>query len=127
MPQIDRLRTGQDVLIGDDIGRHCVHSARAGMGIAGCDVGPVRVRCQKSLERLQKTLGECTDHASAADRFARWSRTTNAGANRDMLIALGDDENEKAELARKAFCKWWKPSRRHSLRRRLQRILRRSA
>ena len=28
----------------------------------------VRVRCQKSLERLQKTLGECTDHASAADR-----------------------------------------------------------
>lgn len=87
----------------------------------------VRVRCQKSLERLQKTLGECTDHASAADRFARWSRSTDAGPNRDMLIALGDDENEQADSARKAFCKWWKPGRRRSLRRRLQRTLRRSA
>jgi CHAD domain-containing protein len=87
----------------------------------------VRVRCQKSLERLQKTLGECTDHASAADRFARWSRSTDAGPNRDMLIALGDDENEQADSARKAFCKWWNPGRRRSLRRRLQRTLRRSA
>lgn len=87
----------------------------------------VRVRCQKSLERLQKTLGECTDHASAADRFARWSRSTDAGHNRDMLISLRDEENEKAELARKAFCKWWNPARRRSLCRRLQRTLRRSA
>ena len=87
----------------------------------------VRVRCQKSLERLQKTLGECTDHASAADRFARWARSIGAGPNRDMLLALRDDENDKADLARKAFCKWWNHARRRSLRRRLQRTLRRSA
>jgi len=84
-------------------------------------------RCQKSLERLQKTLGECTDHASAADRLRRWSRSINAGPKQDMLVALSGDEGEKANRARKAFAMWWNRTRRRSLRRRLNRTLRRSA
>ena len=84
-------------------------------------------RCQKSLERLQKTLGECTDHASAADRLRRWSRSINAGPKQDMLVALSGDEGEKANRARKAFATWWNRTRRRSLRRRLNRTLRRSA
>jgi hypothetical protein len=44
-----------------------------------------------------------------------------------MLIALGDDENEKADSARKAFCKWWNPARRRSLTQNLDRTLRDSA
>jgi len=84
-------------------------------------------RCQKSLERLQTTLGECTDHASAADRLCRWSRCPDAGPNRGMLVSLSDDENEKADRARKAFRKWWNPTRRRSLRRRLDRTIRHSA
>lgn len=86
-----------------------------------------RVRCEQSLERLQKTLGEFNDHASAADRFERWARSTDVGPNRPMLVTLRDDENQQADLARKAFSKWWNPSRRRSLRRRLERTLRRSA
>ena len=86
-----------------------------------------RLRCEQSLERLQKTLGEFNDHASAADRLERWARSTDVGPNRSMLVTLRDDENRQADLARKAFSKWWNPSRRRSLRRRLERTLRRSA
>jgi hypothetical protein len=86
-----------------------------------------RGRCQKSLERLQKTLGKYTDHASAADRLYRWSRSATAGPDRDMLVALSDEENKKANRARKAFCKWWNPARRRSLTQNLDRALRDSA
>ncbi|MEI6255274.1 MAG: CHAD domain-containing protein [Planctomycetota bacterium] len=84
-----------------------------------------RMRCQKSLEHFQKALGECTDHASAADRFARWARSADAGPNRDLLAALCADENKRAHSARKTFSKWWNPARRRTLRRRFERTLRR--
>jgi CHAD domain-containing protein len=87
----------------------------------------IRGRCQKSLERLQDSLGECTDHAAAADRLYRWSRSATAGPDRDMLVALSDEENKKANRARKAFCKWWNPARRRSLTQNLDRTLRDSA
>ncbi|MFM8804651.1 MAG: CHAD domain-containing protein [Planctomycetia bacterium] len=86
-----------------------------------------RMRCQESLERLQKTLGDFTDHASAADRLTRWARETDAGSNREMLAALRDDESEQAARARKSLCRWWNPARRRSLRRRFRRTLRHSA
>jgi len=35
----------------------------------------IQGRCQKSLERLQDSLGDCTDHAAAADCLYRWSRS----------------------------------------------------
>jgi len=84
-------------------------------------------RCQQSLERLQKTLGAFTDHAAAADRLGRWARSADAGPDRDVLVALCDDERRQADVARKAFSKWWNPSRRRSLRRRFTRTIRRSA
>jgi CHAD domain-containing protein len=84
-------------------------------------------RCLESLERLQKTLGDFTDHAAAADRFGRWARGADAGPNRDLLVALCDEERRQADVARKTFAKWWDPSRRRSLRRRFTRTMRRSA
>ena len=89
--------------------------------------GRALARCQKSLEQLQKTLGDFTDHASAADRFGRWARSADAGPNHDALVSLCDDENRRADIARKSFSKWWNPSRRRSLRRRFEHTLRRSA
>jgi len=86
-----------------------------------------RIRCQESLERLQQTLGDFTDHASAADRLGRWARSADAGPNRDMLFALRDDEDDAAARARRSFSRWWNPDRRRSLHRRLQRTLRHSA
>jgi len=85
----------------------------------------VRARCQDALERLQETLGSFTDHAAAADRFARWARSADAGANRELLAALERDEEARADTARKIFSKWWNNSRRKSLRRRFARTLRR--
>jgi CHAD domain-containing protein len=85
----------------------------------------VRSRCQESLEQLQETLGGFTDHAAAADRFARWARSPDAGANRKLLAELCRDENTQADRARKVFSSWWKPSRRRTLRRRFERTLQR--
>lgn len=86
-----------------------------------------RDRCQESLERLQKTLGDFTDHASAADRLSRWARHADTGPDRDLLLSLRDDEKEQATRARRSFSKWWNPARRRSLRRRFHKTLRYSA
>lgn len=85
----------------------------------------VRVRCQESLEQLQRTLGEFTDHAAAADRFRRWSREDGANAERQTLTALRKAEDALADEARRAFGKWWNPSRRRQLRRAFERTLKR--
>lgn len=77
--------------------------------------------CRDALEQLQETLGEFTDHASAADRFRRWAREEGVGPDRRTLTELRRLEDERAEEARRAFVKWWKPARRRSLRRRFER------
>lgn len=85
----------------------------------------VRNRCYESLERLQETLGDFTDHASAADRFRRWADDKNAATNRDTLERLRDEEETLADQARRVFAKWWNPSRRRALRRSFEQTLRR--
>lgn len=84
-----------------------------------------RTACHDALERLQETLGEFTDHASAADRFRRWAREKGVGPDRKALAALQRLEDDRAEDARRAFVKWWKPARRRALRRRFERTVRR--
>lgn len=87
-----------------------------------------RVRCQDALERLQETLGEFTDHASAADRFRRLSRDGRTGLDHDALATLQRTESALAAEARKAFVKWWDGERRRDLRRTIERSIgRRSA
>jgi CHAD domain-containing protein len=82
-------------------------------------------RCQSALERLQETLGEFTDHASAADRFRRLARDASMSADRRTLDVLQRHEDTLASEARKAFEKWWNPARRRGLRRAFARSLRR--
>lgn len=82
-----------------------------------------RRACLEALERLQETLGEFTDHASAADRFRRWAREGDVGPDRDMLATLRRLEDRRADKARRAFVKWWKPSRRRALRKRFEQSL----
>lgn len=89
--------------------------------------GHTLARCQRSLEQLQDTLGEFTDHASAADRFERWARGTDAGPDRAALVSLCDDESRQANAARKAFSKWWNSSRRRALLSHFANMLKRSA
>jgi len=84
-----------------------------------------RVRCEEALERLQRTLGEFTDHAAAEERLRRWSRADGAAAARQTIAELRAREARAACRAREAFTKWWRPSRRRSLRRKLERTLRR--
>lgn len=87
-----------------------------------------RARCQDALEKLQKTLGEFTDHAAAADRLRRLSRDGRTGLERDALDDLRRRESKQAAEARRAFVKWWNSERRRQLRRTIERSLgRRSA
>jgi CHAD domain-containing protein len=83
-----------------------------------------RARCQEALERLQKTLGDFTDHASAADRFRRWSQQDAMSGDREALAALQREENRLARDARKLFVTWWNPARRRRLRRTFENSLR---
>lgn len=85
----------------------------------------VRDRCEASLERLQATLGDFTDHAAAADRFRRWSHEASMTADRATLRLLRRQEATLADAARKRFARWWNPSRRRELRRTFARSLRR--
>lgn len=87
-----------------------------------------RVRCQEALERLQKTLGDFTDHAAAADRFRRLSREGRPGLDHEALAELRRREAKLAAEARRTFVKWWNGDRRRDLRRTIERSLgRRSA
>lgn len=92
---------------------------------AGVFAARVRVKCQECLEQLQRTLGEFTDHASAADRFRRWSRENGTGAERETLMALRKAEDVLADKARRVFGKWWNATRRRQLRRAFERTLKR--
>jgi CHAD domain-containing protein len=93
------------------------------------DVFPTRVRarCADSLERLQKTLGDFTDHATAADRFRRWAHDAAAAPQHETIERLRCAEEALADEARRRFSKWWSPARRRSLVRRFQRTLRRAS
>lgn len=84
-----------------------------------------RTACHDALERLQETLGEFTDHASAAERFRRWAHEKGVGPDRKALVVLERIEDDRAEQARRAFVKWWKPARRRELRRSFERTVRR--
>lgn len=90
---------------------------------AGVFPAATLARCQDALERLQESLGEFTDHASAADRFRRWSRDENMRSDRDTLAAFRRREDALAEEARRAFAAWWSRSRRRALKRTFQRSL----
>lgn len=94
---------------------------------AGVFPAETRRSCQEALEELQRTLGEFTDHASAADRLRRWSREDGVHSDRDTLEALRKQEVDLANRARKVFAKWWNPSRRRALRRVFERSLRRDS
>lgn len=86
---------------------------------------PPRVRgdCQDALERLQKSLGEYTDHAALADRLAEWAAGNAAGECRNLLLLLHRREQDLAEAARKSFSRWWNRRRRRSLRRTFEKTL----
>ena len=92
---------------------------------AGVFPAAERARCEEALERLQRTLGEFTDHAAAEDRLRRWARADGAAAARRSIVDLREHEAEAADRARKAFTKWWSPARRRWLRRKFERTLRR--
>jgi hypothetical protein len=87
----------------------------------------VQARCADSLERLQETLGNFTDHAAAADRFRRWAHDASAATHRDAIERLCNTEETLADEARRKFAKWWSPSRRRALLRRFEQTLRRAS
>jgi CHAD domain-containing protein len=132
-PIVDRFFEKADHKLRDDDDVHRLRIAGKKLRYALEIFAPVfpqraRVRCQDALERLQHTLGEFTDHASAADRFRRLSRDGRTGLDRGALDDLRKREASLAADARRSFVKWWDAARRRELRRTIERSLgRRSA
>lgn len=132
-PIVDRFFAKADRKLHDDDDVHRLRIAGKKFRYALEIFAPVipqrsRVRCHEALERLQETLGEFTDHASAADRFRRMSRDRRIGLDVDALEGLCRTESALAAEARKAFVKWWDGRRRRDLRRTIERSIgRRSA
>jgi len=85
---------------------------------AGVFAPRTRARCYDSLEQLQKMLGNFTDHAAAADRLGRWANDRSALPLRQILVELHREEVAMADESRMLFVKWWRPSRRRTLRQR---------
>ena len=94
---------------------------------AGVFPAATLAHCQKALERFQKTLGEFTDHAAAADRFRRWSRDESMRSDRETLAAFRRREDALADEARRLFATWWSRSRRRALKRTFQKTIRRES
>lgn len=84
-----------------------------------------RAKCQTGLERLQETLGAYTDHTAAVDRLERLARLDGVHSERTTLERLARSEQRLASAARRTFVRWWDRDRRRSLRRRLERTVRR--
>lgn len=132
-PLADRFFAKADRKLHDDDDVHRLRIAGKKLRYALEIFAPVfpqrdRARCQDALEKLQKTLGEFTDHAAAADRFRRLSREGRTGLERDALDDLWRRESKQAAEARRSFVKWWNTARRRQLRRTIERSLgRRSA
>lgn len=132
-PLVDRFFAKADRKLRDDDDVHRLRIAGKKLRYALEIFAPVfsqrsRVRCQDALERLQETLGDFTDHASAADRFRRLARDGRTGLDRDTLGELRRRESTLAGEARRAFSRWWDGQRRRDLRRTIERSLgRRSA
>jgi CHAD domain-containing protein len=129
-PLVERFcaMTDRRLRAADDIHRLRIEGKklRYAMEIFAC-VFPAhdRARCEDALERLQRTLGEFTDHAAAEERLRRWARADGAAVARGAIADLREREAEAAERARREFAKWWSPARRRWLRRKLERTLRR--
>ena len=85
---------------------------------AGAFAPRIRARCYDSLEQLQEMLGSFTDHSAAADRFSRWAEDRGALQLRDILLEMRREELAMANESQMLFVRWWRPSRRRTLRKR---------
>lgn len=82
---------------------------------------------ERVLQGLQGRFGEFTDHAAAADRLARWLRRECDRSIRRVLRARRRKESRLASAGLHRCDAWWTAARRRTVRRKLERMLRRMA
>ena len=85
--------------------------ARYAIEIFAPTPSPPRQRSLATLEHLQDLAGRCIDQATAAARFARWARRTEARADQKTFSRLAAAAAATAETARRKAVAWLTPGR----------------
>ena len=84
---------------------------------------PSLQKCQASLQKIQKKLGNFTDHAAASEILKQFSKEPLADDMLFVIHKMQQEEHELATLSCRQFFGWWTGKRRRSMYKRLEKGL----
>ena len=84
---------------------------------------PSLQKCQASLQKIQKKLGNFTDHTAASEILKQFSKEPLADDMLFVIHKMQQEEHELATLSCRQFFGWWTGKRRRSMYKRLEKGL----
>ena len=86
-------------------------------------MNPSLQKCQASLQKIQKKLGNFTDHTAASEILKQFSKEPLADDMLFVIHKMQREEHELATLSCRQFFGWWTGKRRRSMYKRLEKAL----
>ena len=86
-------------------------------------MNPSLQKCQASLQKIQKKLGNFTDHTAASEILKQFSKEPLADDMLFVIHKMQQEEHELATLSCRQFFGWWTGKRRRSMYKRLEKGL----
>ena len=80
-------------------------------------------KCQAGLQKIQKKLGNFTDHTAASEILKQFSKEPLADDMLFVIHKMQREEHELATLSCRQFFGWWTGKRRRSMNKRLEKGL----
>ncbi|MGB0654385.1 MAG: CHAD domain-containing protein [Pirellulales bacterium] len=80
-------------------------------------------KCRASLQKIQKKLGNFTDHTAASEILKQFSKEPLADDMLFVIHKMQQEEHELATLSCRQFFGWWTGKRRRSMYKRLEKGL----
>lgn len=80
-------------------------------------------KCKATLQRIQKKLGNFTDHTAASEILKQFSKEPLADDMLFVIHKMQQEEHELATLSCRQFFGWWTGKRRRSMYKRLEKGL----
>ena len=86
-------------------------------------MNPSLRKCRASLQKIQKKLGNFTDHTAASEILKQFSKEPLADDMLFVIHKMQQEEHELATLSCRQFFGWWTGKRRRSMYKRLEKGL----
>ena len=80
-------------------------------------------KCRTSLKKIQKKLGDFTDHTAASEILSQLSKEPVTDDILNVIHNMQQEEQELANLSCTVFFGWWTRKRRHSISKSLEEAL----